>query len=125
MTFDYNKYAQSGDYAKFNDQGDQVVGIIKEVREGKDFNGNPCPELVLEVDEDGNELTVTAGQVMLKAALAEKAPSVGDKIRITYSGVGESKPGKAPPKLFTVDVKEGPHELAEPAVVNVADDAPF
>jgi hypothetical protein len=122
MTFDYDRYASSGDYAKFDNVGDQVVGIIKEVREGKDFNGNPCPELVLETD-GGAEITVTAGQVLLKAALAEKAPQVADKIRITYSGVGQAKPNKAPAKEFTVDVKEGPHEMVQPVPAN--SEAPF
>jgi hypothetical protein len=123
MSFNYDKYT-SGDYVKFDEVGDSVTGIIKEIREGRDFNGNPCPLITLEVSEEGDEKTLTAGQVLLKAALAEKAPQVGDKIRITYSGVGEAKPGKAPAKVFTVDVKPGPHELVVPAPV-LADDAPF
>ena len=122
MSFEYDRYVDGGDFVKFENVGDQVVGVVKEVREGKDFNGHPCPELVLEV-EDGEEKTVTAGQVRLKAELAEKRPQMGDKIRITYSGVGDAKPGKAPAKLFTVEVKEGPHELKQPAVSN--SDAPF
>lgn len=122
MSFDYDKYAGGGDYVKFENVGDQVIGVIKEVREGRDFSKNPCPELVLEV-EDGEEKTVTAGQVMLKQALAEKRPQKGDKVRITYSGVGDAKPGQAPAKLFTVDVKEGPYELQNAAVSN--SDAPF
>jgi hypothetical protein len=121
MSFPYEKYTQSGDFIKFDEIGDQVVGVIKEVREGRDFNGNPCPELVLELD-DGEEKTVTAGQVRLKMQLAEKAPQVGDKIRITYSGVSkDAKPGRAPAKEFTVDVKAGPHEIKQPAVANTED----
>lgn len=120
MSFDYDRYTNSGEFMKFDEVGDQIVGVIKVVREGKDFNRNPCPELVLET-EDGEEKTVTAGQTMLKAALAEKRPSEGDKIRIVYSGVGEARPGQAPAKLFTVDVKEGPHEVKQPAVANSED----
>ena len=118
--FDYSKYAGSGEYFKFEEVGDQIVGVIKEVREGRTFNNDPCPELILE-DDEGEERTVTASQVLLKAALAEKAPQKGDKIRITYSGVGEAKPGKAPPKEFTVDVKPGPHEIQKPTVRNSED----
>ena len=117
MSFDYDQYTQSGDWVRFENVGDGIVGIIKEVREGKDFNGNPCPELILE-DGEGEEKTLTAGQVMLKAALAEKAPQKGDKVRIVYSGVGPAKPGKAPAKEFTVEVKPGPHELQHPGVAN-------
>lgn len=122
MPIDYDKYTQSGLYAKFENPGDQVVGVIKIAREAKDYSGNPCPELVLEQD-DGSEITVTAGQVMLKQALAEKRPQEGDKVRITYSGVGDAKPGKAPAKLFTLDVKEGPHPLQNPIVAD--SEAPF
>jgi hypothetical protein len=123
LSFDYDRYAGGGDYAKFDNVGDAVIGVVKTVREGQDFNKNPCPELVLEQD-DGEEITVTAGQVMLKAELAEKRPQVGDKVRITYSGVSnDARPGRAPAKLFTVEVKEGPHEMKQPAVANT--EAPF
>lgn len=123
MSFEYDRYLNSGDYVKFENVGDAVIGVVKEVREGKDFNGNPCPELILELD-DGEEKTVTAGQVRLKAELAEKRPNVGDRVRITYSGVSrDARPGRAPSKEFTVEVKEGPHELKQPAVSN--SDAPF
>jgi hypothetical protein len=120
MSFDYDKYATSGEYVKFEEVGDQAIGVIKDIREGRTFNGDPCPELVLE-DDEGEERTVTAGQVRLKAALAEKRPQKGDKIRITYSGVGEAKPGKAPPKEFTVDVKQGPFEVQQEAVANTTE----
>ena len=118
--FSWDDFKQTGDWARFENRGDRVVGVIKALRTGRDFNGNPCPELILEQD-DGSEITVTAGQVMLKAALAEKAPQVGDKIRIVYTGDSEARPGKAPAKLFTVDVKPGPHELQHPAVANTDD----
>lgn len=119
-TFDYSRYATSGDYVKFEEVGDAIIGVVKDVREGRTFNGDPCPELILE-DGDGDEHTVTASQVMLKAALAEHAPQVGDKIRIVYSGVGDAKPGQAPAKLFTLDVKKGPFEIRQPAVRNSED----
>lgn len=125
MTFDYSKFTTGGDYVKFENVGDQVVGIIKTVREGKDFNGNPCPLLTIEVNEQGDEKTLTASQVRLKVALAEKAPQVGDKIRIVYSGVGEAQPGKAPAKEFTVEVKAGPHPLVHAGPGSAVDEAPF
>lgn len=121
MTFDYSKYT-TGDFVQFKDVGDQVVGIIKHLREGKDFNGNPVPELILEVNDQGDEKTLTVSQVKLKVAFAEKMPKEGDKIRVVYSGVGEAQPGKAPAKEFTLDVQPGPHALASPGP---ADEAPF
>lgn len=122
--FPWDNYTQTGDFISFNEVGDTAVGVIKAIREGTDFNQNACPELILE-DNDGEERTLTAGQVMLKAALSEKRPQVGDKIRVVYSGVGDARPGRAPAKLFTVEVKEGPHELKQPAVAHVDTDAPF
>jgi hypothetical protein len=103
--FDWNDFKQTGDWITFDEVGDQVIGVVTAVRSGKDFNGNPCPELVIDLEDDGGEKTLTAGQVMLKKALAEAAPQVGDRIWIMYSGVGDAKPGRAPAKLFEVKVK--------------------
>ena len=114
--FDYDAYT-GGDYVRFNEPGDGVIGTIKAVREGRDFNGNACPELVLEVDDNGAEQTVTAGQVMLRAALAEKRPQVGQRIRIVYTRNGPVGAGGNPAKEFTVDVKDG-QPLVSPAVAN-------
>lgn len=118
MSYNWEEFVNNGDFVSFKEVGDKVVGIIKQIRTAKDFNGNPCPELVLDVD--GEEKTVTAGQVLLKAALAEKAPQVGDKIRIVYSGVGDAKPGRAPAKQFTVDVKAGGPVSAAKAAAKTA-----
>lgn len=103
----WDKYANAGaTYQKWVEPGDQVVGTIKIIREGKDYNGNPVPELVLE-DGNGGSLIVQASQVMLIAELAAAAPAEGDRIRITYTGNGEAKSGRNAPKLFTVEVKPG------------------
>lgn len=103
----WDKYANAGaTYQKWVEVGDQVVGTIKIIREAKDYNGNPVPELVLE-DGNGGSLIVQASQVMLLAELVAAAPAEGDRIRITYTGNGEAKPGRTAPKLFTVEVKAG------------------
>ena len=123
VSYNWEEFTNNGDFVSFKEIGDQVVGVIKQIRTGKDFNGNPCPELILDVD--GEEKTVTAGQVLLKAALAEKAPQVGDKVRIIYSGIGEARPGKAPAKQFTVDVKADKAPGKAKASVAAADDDVF
>jgi hypothetical protein len=53
---------------------------------------------------------------MLKAALAEHEPDEGDWIRITYTGDGERKPGRAPTKLFAVEVRRASGVSAEDLV---------
>jgi hypothetical protein len=112
--FNWDDYQNTGDWITFENIGDHVVGTVKAVRRGKDFNGNPCPELIIDADGEG-EKTLTAGQVMLKSALAEEKPRPGDRILIKYSGVGDAKPGKAPAKLFDVTVKRGGAEVGVPA----------
>jgi len=102
--FPWDEYTNNGDWITFANVGDSAVGTVKGIRRGKDFNGNPCPELLIETSD--GEKTITVGQVMLKAALADERPQVGDKIAIVYSGVGDAKPGKAPAKLFEVKVQK-------------------
>ena len=50
--------------------------------------------------------TVTAGQVRLKALLAEKRPEVGDTLTITHTGI-EKRAGGKTLKLWTVEVVRG------------------
>lgn len=102
MGFNYGKYA--GGFFKFDEIGDSIEGEVVVVQEGSDFKGKPCPELIIETS-DGTR-TVTAGQAMLKAALADKQPQKGDRVRISYSADGEGKPGQAPAKLFDVVVEK-------------------
>ena len=123
-TFDYDNYTGSSDYVSWNNPGDEVVGTIKEVREGSDYNGDACPELVLEIG-DGGELTLTAGQAMLKTLLAEHRPQVGNKIRVIYTGDEKTDRGGTK-KLFTLDVKQGqtiPEGPIQKALVD--DESPF
>lgn len=116
----WDEFTTTSEWITFNEVGDKVVGTVRVVRRGKDFNGNPCPELVIDVDGEG-EKTLTAGQVMLKTALAEKRPATGDRIAIVYSGIGEARPGKAPAKLFEVDVKKTDQPTGNSGGVSASD----
>jgi len=127
----WDQFKQTDGWITFKEVGDHVVGDILAIRSGSDFNGDPCPELIIRSD-DGEERTLTAGQVMLKSELAAQAPQVGDRIRIVYSGVGDAKPGKAPAKMFDVAVKaKDPNATPPPAMAaqetsNVSpDEIPF
>lgn len=102
--FNYDQFASNGDHIKWENVGDSVAGEIIVVRIGKDFNGADCPELVVRTD-DGEDRIVTAGQKVLQNRLTEVRPRPGERVGITYSGVGDAKPGKAPAKLFTVQVR--------------------
>ena len=110
---DWNRY--KGDFVKFDAIGTSVEGDILSIEEGRDFNGGPAPQLTIDTAEGVKK--VTAGQVMLQRALAEKQPQEGDRISITYYANGEGKPGQAPAKLFKVDLVRA----GEQAAVGAAD----
>lgn len=103
MSFPFDDYTSGGNYFKFKEVGDSITGEIVGIVEGADFKGAPCPVLELETD-DGEEVLVTASQVMLRAELADVQPDVGDEVTITFSGLGDPKPGRNPAKLFTIEI---------------------
>jgi len=66
----------NSDYIKFENPGDTASGTIVAIRAHKFDDGNVVPQIILNT-ADG-EKTVTAGQMQLKAMLADKRPNVGD-----------------------------------------------
>lgn len=94
-----------GNYWKAENVGDKIVGVIRTVGIGRDFNGDPCPELV--VDTDDGEKTITCAQANLKAQIVamDPRPKPGDKIGITFSGKERAALGEK--KVFTIQLKAG------------------
>jgi hypothetical protein len=119
--FNWDDFNNTGEFMTFDNVGDQIAGEVLAVRLGQDFNGKPCPELVLRTAE--GDRTLTAGQKVLQTRLAEERPAVGDRIAVVYSGVGDAKPGKAPAKLFDVAVQRAGQAPA-PAAATVAAPVP-
>lgn len=93
-----------GDYLKWETVGQSVIGTITAKRAGTDFNGHPCPQMDINTD-DGETVTLNAGQAQLKALILDANPQVGDRIAITFSG--EEKVEKGMKKVFDVAVKAG------------------
>lgn len=94
-------------FVKFETIGDKVVGEVLAVQRAQDFNGQPCPQLIIRTDE-GEERTVTAGQAQLRAKLADPEhgrPRPGDRIAIVFSRT--EKVDKGTLKCFDVQVKRG------------------
>jgi hypothetical protein len=91
----------NSDYIKFENPGDTAAGTIVAIRAHKFDDGNVVPQIILNT-ADG-EKTVTAGQMQLKAMLAEKRPNVGDHITITFTEVEKRSGGKTL-KKFDVQV---------------------
>jgi hypothetical protein len=111
-------FAIGGDYITFANIGDTVTGKVIAVRKHIWDDGSVSPQILLDVD--GAEKTVTAGQVRLKAALAEKRPQPGQHVTITLTDI-EKRAGGKTLKEFSVIV--GP-VAAAPAAAPVAAAAP-
>jgi hypothetical protein len=91
----------SGDFVKFDAVGDTVSGTITGVRKHMFEDGKVVPQI--ELDTADGPKTLTAGQVRLKAALAEKRPGVGDLLTVTLTGI-EKRAGGKTLKEFSVVV---------------------
>lgn len=94
----------SSEYVKFENIGDTVSGTVVNITAHKWDDGSVSPQILLQTVE--GQQTVTAGQVRLKALLAEKRPEVGDLLKITMTGV-EKRAGGKTLKLWDVDVTHG------------------
>lgn len=113
-----------GDYVKFENVGDSVQGKLVSVGLHKWDDGSASPKLIIETSE--GEKIVTAGQIRLKAALAEQRPDAGDEIKITLTQIEKRQGGKTL-KHFEVLVKRGngsakPAEGLDPDVIKAMQD---
>ena len=104
-----------GDYVKFENVGDTVTGTVVAIRAQRWDDGKVDPQIILTVD--GDEKTVTAGQVRLKAELATQRPEPGDLITITMTDV-EKRAGGKTLKHFSVDVVRGGGSSARPSATS-------
>ncbi len=119
----YDEFSTSSDFMSFKAVGDKIAGDLIEVRKGKDFNGNDCPEWIVR-DDDGADRTVTCGQANLKAQALTLRPGPGDRISVEY--VSDEKADKGMKKIFDVKVKEGGAKgTAAVASAGDFDEAPF
>lgn len=80
------------DYIKFDEVGDTVTGKILSIKKHTFDDGKVVPQLLLQVGDE--EKTLTAGQIRLKAELAEKRPGVGDVLTVTLSNIEKRSGGK-------------------------------
>jgi hypothetical protein len=110
------------DYVKFEKVGDSITGTILTVRAHRFDNNSVAPQLLLRLD-DGEEKTITAGQVRLKAKLAELRPEAGDRITITLTEI-EKRAGGKELKHFDVQVAPGSGHASAAAAGNPPTSAP-
>ncbi len=102
------------DFITFENVGDTAAGTVQSIRVKRWDDGKVSPEILLTTD-DGTEKTLTAGQVKLKALLAEHRPEVGDHITVKLTDVEKRSGGKTL-KHFSLDIKRaGTSPAASPA----------
>lgn len=94
-----------GEFVSFEHVGDSVSGTITAIRTHRFDDGKVVPQILLTTD-DGEEKTLTAGQVRLKASLAEQRPEAGDHLKVTLSNI-EKRAGGKTLKHFDVVVTRG------------------
>lgn len=82
-----------GEYISFAKVGDVAAGTVKSITVQRWDDGSVAPKIQLLCD-DGEEKTLTAGQVKLKAALQEQRPEVGDHITVTLTSIEPRGGGK-------------------------------
>lgn len=82
-----------GDFIKFDAAGDTASGVITSIRVHRWDDGKVDPQIFLTTD-DGEERTLTAGQVRLKAALSEARPNIGDHLKVTLTQIEKRAGGK-------------------------------
>ena len=92
-----------GEFVKFEKVGDSIAGTITAIRRHRFDDGSVAAQILLTTD-GGEDKTLTAGQVRLKAALAEKRPEAGDHLTVTLTQIERRSGGKTL-KHFNVEVK--------------------
>ena len=102
-----------GDFITFEQVGDTASGVVQVIRVKRWDDGKVSPEILL-VDDNGEEKTLTAGQIKLKALLAEHRPEVGDHITVKLTDIEKRSGGKTL-KHFSLDIKRGGGAASAPA----------
>jgi hypothetical protein len=118
---------KQGAFVTWNEPGDEIAGDVVDVRKGTDFNGGPCPELVIRTD-DGEDHVLTAGQAHLKALIMHPdsgRPVTGDRVQVKF--VRTEKADKGMKKVFELNIKRGGAKGTEAAGggTSYGDEEPF
>lgn len=123
---EYDDLTGGGTFHKWEEPGESVEGIIVSftVDGGTDYNGNPCPELVLRTDY--GDVTITAGQASLRRICERNADHLkrDHKAKVTYRENLDTGKGN-PAKLFKVQVSPEPVMDDLPSVAVEDDGEPF
>jgi hypothetical protein len=107
-----------GEFVKFENVGDTVSGTVNAIRAHRFDDGSVAPQVLVTTD-DGEERTITAGQVRLKAELATQRPEPGDHVVIKFTEVEKRSGGKTL-KHFSVSAAAPAPAAVDPAAAAAA-----
>lgn len=115
--------------------GDSIMGKITDVTDAwsdqrrdpaTGRQGSSYPLLTIEAEEANGydnlprELKVHCFGAVLFNEIMRKQPNIGERIRITYQGAGEAKPGQNAPELYAVRAASNT-DVARRAYETIAD----
>ena len=94
--YEFEELPSGGSFAKWETVGDEVVGRIAAfgIDSGTDFNGDPCPQLVVETE--GGNVTINGGQAALRRLMTDyqgRLGQIGHGARVKYTGTYQTKQG--------------------------------
>jgi hypothetical protein len=108
MSINWSEYERpsGGEFLRWKPEteGDAIEGAITSIRIATMPDGNRYPSLT--INSNGDNYDVLASQTQLLRLLAEKKPSVGDKISIKFTRT-EKLAGNKTLKHFEVTVAKG------------------
>lgn len=90
---------------EFKEDGDMVEGILLKVQD----NVGPQDSMLYTLEVNGKPESIWGCAILDQRMIGVK---IGEKIRVTFKGVGEASPGKNAPKIFKVEV-DRPEAKAE------------
>jgi hypothetical protein len=114
-----------GEYIGWGEVGQRVTGHVVSYNDsgGTTFNGEPCPQVVLELTEEcvsyrekgtkkgtigaGEFVTITCGQANLERGIRAAAVNVGNLLRITYEADYKTQNGTG--KSFKLQLSRTAH----------------
>lgn len=103
----------AGDFIKLDAVGDSCSGVIQAIRAHKWDDGKVDPQIMLTTD-DGQEKSLTAGQIRLKALLTEQRPEAGDHITVTLVDIEKRAGGKTLKHFELVTKRAGDPTIPKP-----------
>lgn len=113
----------NNEFVKFDKVGDTVSGKVENIGRKTWDDGSVSPQLDL-ITAEGEARTLTAGQVRLKLALAEKRPEAGDHLTVTLTQIEKRSGGKTL-KHFDVAVVKATGAAPAAAASAPSDEPPF